>query len=188
MFFFFFCNFAFHSRSVEYQRRKIETFNIEIDWRGASLVFHTRGYSSILFFFLSSRTEYRKRCDLVWSHHLTDVYHPSYRFLSDFKVEKWIEIYKGVMEEGWASNTSSIRILFLLSYDEIWLRIGALLYWYSSMFQRDIPWYSTRRGHAFLQNWFKAFRAKIFLFFFVQYWIWIHFSINYIYIEWWRNF
>ena len=52
MFFFFFYNFVFHSRSVEYRRRKIETFNIEIDWRGASLVFHTRGYFSILFFFL----------------------------------------------------------------------------------------------------------------------------------------
>lgn len=32
-------------------------------------------------------------------HYLTDVYHPFYRFSSDFKVEKWVEMYKGAIEE-----------------------------------------------------------------------------------------
>lgn len=79
---FFFVIFTFRGIS----KRKIETFNIEIDW-GASLVLHTRGYPySILLPFFEGEISKKMRPGL--GHHLTDVYHPFYRFSSDFKVEK----------------------------------------------------------------------------------------------------
>lgn len=66
--------------------RNQNCFNIEIDW-GASLVLHTRGYPySILLPFFEGEISKKMRPGL--GHHLTDVYHPFYRFSSDFKVEK----------------------------------------------------------------------------------------------------
>lgn len=66
---FFFVIFTF--RGISKRKRKIETFNIEIDW-GASLVLHMRGYPySILLPFFEGEISKKMRPGL--DHYLTDL-------------------------------------------------------------------------------------------------------------------
>lgn len=158
---FFFVIFTFRGIS----KRKIETFNIEIDW-GASLVLHTRGYpySIPLPFFEGEISK-----NATWSGP------PSDRCLSSllsifvrFQSRKMSRNIQGGDRRrvGLESFIDSDSVLSVI--DEIWLRIEALLYWYSSMFHETLR--DIRHDEDML--FYKIdFVQKFFFFFFVQFWI-----------------